>query len=96
MTEYFCENKLIFSEAIGMQLAVDVLNDIVHSDRANRIAEVNRNMIIRNLEGDKETHEEGLNVRLETEIKNLDFDFSKIDSPCLPASEKYGVRVQSI
>ena len=96
LTEYFCENKLIFSEAIGMQLAVDVLNDIVHSDRANRIAEVNRNMIIRNLEGDKETHEEGLNVRLETEIKNLDFDFSKIDSPCLPASEKYGVRVQSI
>ena len=96
LSEYFCENKLIFSEAIGMQLAVDVLNDIVHSDRANRIAEVNRNMIIRNLEGDKETHEEGLNVRLENEIRNLDFDFSKIDSPCLPASQRYGIKVQSI
>jgi hypothetical protein len=96
LSEYFIENKLLFADAIGKQVAVDVLNDMKHSNRANRIAEVNRNMIIRDLEGDKETHEEGLAARLEMSLRSLDFDFSKIDSPCLPDNKKYGVTVKSV
>ena len=67
-----------------------------HSNRANRIAEVNRNMIIRDLEGDKETFEEGLAMRLEKSLKALDFDFSKIDSPCIPDNKRFGVTVKSV
>lgn len=96
LSSYFCENKTLFTEAIGMQVAVDILNDIKHSDRSNRIVEVNRNMIIRDLEGDKETFEHGMTSRLMKEIDSLDFDFSMIDSPCLPESKKYGVRVTTV
>lgn len=93
---YFCEQKLLFADAIGKQVAVDVLNDIKHSSRANRVTEVNRNMIIRDLEGDKATNELGLNIALEKSINSLDFDFSKIDSPCVPCSNPSGVRTRSI
>lgn len=96
LSDYFIENRVTFSEAIGMQIAVDILNDMKHSNRANRIVEVNRNMIIRDLEGDKETNERGLALRLEDALKALDFDFSKIDSPCLPSNKKYGVTVKSV
>jgi len=93
---YFCERKLLFADAIGKQVAVDVLNDIKHSSRANRVTEVNRNMIIRDLEGDKATNELGLNIALEKSINGLDMDFSKIDSPCVPCSNPSGVRTRSI
>ena len=96
LSQYFVEQKLTFADAIGKQVAVDILNDIKHSDRANRIAEVNRNMIIRDLEGDRETFEKGLQERLEMSLKALDFDFSKIDSPCLPDNKKFGIRQKSI
>jgi len=96
LSEYFIENKVIFADAIGKQVAVDILSDIKHSNRANRIVEVNRNMIIRDLEGDKETNEKGLALRLEDALKSIDFDFSKIDSPCLPDNKKYGVTVKSV
>jgi hypothetical protein len=96
LSDYFVEQELVFSDAIGKQVAVDILNDMKHSNRANRIAEVNRNMIIRDLEGDKETFEEGLMMRLERSLMSLDFDFSKIDSPCLPDNKKYGINVKSI
>lgn len=96
LSEYFIDNKQLFADAIGKQVAVDVLSDMKHSGRANRIVEVNRNMIIRDLEGDKDTHEKGLAYRLEGAIKALDFDFSKIDSPCLPDNKKYGVRIKSV
>ena len=96
LSEYFIEQKLLFADAIGKQVAVDILNDMKHSNRANRIAEVNRNMIIRDLEGDKETNEKGLALRLEDALKAIDFDFSKIDSPCLPDNKKYGVTVKSV
>ena len=96
LSTYFCENKLSFVEAMGQQVAYDILNDIKHSDRANRIVEVNRNMVIRDLEGDTSTNEMGVAQKLKQAIKSLDFDFSKIDSPCLPCDKPSGVKVRSI
>tara|TARA_R110000772_G_scaffold176187_2_gene287909 strand:- start:1099 stop:1503 length:405 start_codon:yes stop_codon:yes gene_type:complete len=96
LSVYFCERKLLFSDAIGKQVAVDILNDIKHSSRANRVTEVNRNMIIRDLEGDKATNSLGLDISLEKSINALDIDFSKIDSPCVPCSNPSGVRTRSI
>jgi hypothetical protein len=96
LSDYICENKLVFADLLGKQVAVDILNDMKHSNRANRLAEVNRSMIIRDLEGDRETFEEGLAMRLEKSLKALDFDFSKIDSPCIPDNKKFGVTVRSV
>jgi hypothetical protein len=96
LSSYFCEQKLLFADALGYQVAIDILEDIKHSDRANRIAEVNRNMIIRDLEGDRETNEKGLAMRAEDALKALDFDFSSIDSPCIPCNKPSGVRVRAI
>ena len=80
--------KFVLADLIGKQVAVDILNDMKHSVRLNRIANVSEHMIIRDLEGDRETHEEGLAMRLENSIKATSFDFSKIDSPCLPCNDK--------
>jgi len=96
VSDYLCEQKFVLTDLIGKQVAVDILNDMKHSTRLNRIANVSQNMIIRDLEGDRETNEPGLAVRLSNSIKAVDFDFSKIDSPCLPCNKKWGIRKGSI
>lgn len=96
VSNYLCEQKFVLTDLIGKQVAVDILNDMKHSTRLNRIANVSQNMIIRDLEGDRETNEPGLAVRLSNSIKAVDFDFSKIDSPCLPCNKKWGIRKGSI
>jgi hypothetical protein len=93
---YLCEQKFVLADLIGKQVAVDILNDMKHSTRLNRLANVSQNMIIRDLEGDRETHEDGLAKRLSNSIKAVDFDFSMIDSPCLPCNKKFGVRKRSV
>ena len=96
VSDYLCEQKFVLTDLIGKQVAVDILNDMKHSTRLNRLANVSQNMIIRDLEGDRETNEPGLAVRLSKSIKAVDFDFSKIDSPCLPCNKKWGIRKGSI
>jgi len=96
ISQYLCEQKLILTDLIGKQVAVDILNDMKHSTRLNRIANVSQNMIIRDLEGDRETFEPGLAKRLSDSIKAVDFDFSKIDSPCLPCNKKFGITKRGI
>lgn len=96
VSDYLCEQKFVLTDLIGKQVAIDILNDMKHSTRLNRIANVSQNMIIRDLEGDRETNEPGLAVRLSNSIKAVDFDFSKIDSPCLPCNKKWGIRKGSI
>lgn len=96
ISEYLCEQKMILTDLIGKQVAVDILNDMKHSTRLNRIANVSQNMIIRDLEGDRETFEPGLAKRLSDSVKAVDFDFSKIDSPCLPCNKKFGITKRGI
>ena len=96
VSDYLCEQKFVLTDLIGKQVAVDILNDMKHSTRLNRLANVSQNMIIRDLEGDRETNEPGLAIRLSNSIKAVDFDFSKIDSPCLPCNKKWGIRKGSI
>ncbi len=96
ISNYLCEQKFVLADLIGKQVAVDILNDMKHSVRLNRIANVSEHMIIRDLEGDRETHEEGLAMRLEKSIKATSFDFSKIDSPCLPCNDKFGIKKRAI
>ena len=96
ISQYLCEQKFVLSDLIGKQVAVDILNDMKHSTRLNRLANVSQNMIIRDLEGDTETNEPGLAIRLSNSIKAVDFDFSKIDSPCLPCNKKWGIRKGAI
>lgn len=96
ISQYLCEQKLVLTDLIGKQVAVDILNDMKHSTRLNRLANVSQNMIIRDLDGDQETFEPGLSKRLSDSVKAVDFDFSKIDSPCLPCNRKFGISKRSI
>jgi len=96
ISKYLCDQKFVLADLIGKQVAVDILNDMKHSMRLNRLSNVSRDMIIRDLEGDKETFEKGLSQRLSDAVKAADFDFSMIDSPCLPCNKKYGVRKRSV
>ena len=83
----------MFTEALGRQVALYILEDMKHSNRVNRNIDVDRDMIIRDLEGDNDTNANGLYYELEQHLKSLDFDFSMIDSPCLPESIKYGIEI---
>lgn len=96
LSPYFCERKNLFADALGYQVAIDVLSDMLTSTRANRIADVSKNVILRALEGDRESYEKGLGVRAEEALNAINFDFSMIDSPCLPEARKFGVKKRAI
>jgi len=51
ISQYLCEQKFVLTDLIGKQVAVDILNDMKHSVRLNRLANVSQNMVIRDLEG---------------------------------------------
>ncbi len=90
-TEFYCQNRKHLKNALGLKVAYLILQDIKFSQQFNYINEDMKNLIIRDLEGDKDTHEMGIALRLKNEIENVYLDTSGISKFCLPCSEKGGV-----
>lgn len=90
-TEFYCQNKKHLKNSLGLKVAYLILQDIKFSQQFNYINEDMKNLIIRDLEGDKDTHEMGIALRLKKEINNVYLDTSGVNKYCLPCSEKGGV-----
>lgn len=95
LTNFFCEHKFSLKYALALKVAYLVLKDIQFSLQINTIEEEIKSMIIRDLEGDKDTNYINIVDQLKEEIKGLNFDHSGLSMPCLPCTNKnapkYGV-----
>lgn len=90
-TDFYCQNRKHLKNALGLKVAYLVLQDIKFSSQFNFVNDEMKNLIIRDLEGDKDTHEMGIALRLKKEIDNVYLDTSGLSRICLPCSETGGV-----
>lgn len=91
LSYFLCENKTPLINGYGLMVVYSILKDIQFSEQINHIEESLKMMIIRDLEGDKETNYINIADQLKVAIKNINFDFSKISKPCLSCNHNKGV-----
>jgi hypothetical protein len=88
LTDFFIEEKRLFSEAMAKQWALLIMNDLAFSTRDNTVSKEVRNMALFEI-SDKQ-NDNIFNHARET-IKALSFDFSELNDACLPCNDEYGL-----
>lgn len=95
ISDFICSNRMSLKRAMYLKVAYLIMKDMQFSNQVNRIEEDLKMMIIRDLEGDKDTNYINIVDSLEKEIKGVNFDHSKVAQPCLPCTNakapKYNV-----
>lgn len=96
LTDFFCDNKFAFKNLLAWKVVHKVMNMMKFSDQINYVEENLKMMIIRDLEGDKETNFVNIPQEYQKELKAVDYNISKINQHCLGCNHKergpkYGV-----
>lgn len=84
LTQFFISNKFVFKKLMGLKVATLVLQDMKFSQETNFVQEDLKNMVIRELEGDKETNALNIVQQYSRELKAVSFNMSGINNRCLP------------
>lgn len=91
LTNFWCDNRKSLKNILALRVTIKVLKDIQFSQQINHVEEQLKMMIIRDLEGDKETNYVNLYQQYARAVKALKFDHSSISKVCLPCSVNSGV-----
>lgn len=95
LTNFFCEHRFSLKKALALKVTYLILKDMSFSQQINSVEENLKMMIIRDLEGDKETNYINIVDQLLEEIQAVNFDHSGLSMPCLPCTNTkapiYGV-----
>lgn len=97
-TDFLIQNRLLFTQAIGLQVAVRFYDDLQVAIRNNNISDRLQAIAPHKLQNSM-TYDKGLLKKLEEAINEVDFDTSNIYSKCLPCiqnNQKRGLRYGSI
>lgn len=92
LQNFICDHRSLLTEALGLQVALLILQDIKYSQQINHIEESLKDMIIRDLEGDKDTHHDKLPKQLQKAIEGINVDLSNLSDICLPCTKKNNVK----
>lgn len=96
LTTFLIDNKLIFKNALALKVTHLILNDMKFSQQINNIEESLKSLIIRDIEGDKDTNYVNIITQLNRAVKAVDIDTNKISQICLPCTKKNRVRYKVI
>lgn len=97
-TDFLIQNRLLFTQAIGLQVAVRFYDDLQVAIRNNNISDRLQQIAPHKLQNSM-TYDKGLLKKLEEAINEVDFDTSNIYSKCLPCiqnQQKRGLRYGSV
>lgn len=89
VTDFLCRERPLFTDAITLQVAADCLTEMAFSSRENVLSKQTRELAIYALE-DRENNL-GVYTKLTNSIKALSFDFSSLNSACLPCNNRNGL-----
>lgn len=96
LTDFFIEQRFSLKKGLGLKVAYLILKDIMFSQQINYIEESLKSLVIRDLEGDKDTNYVNIADQLANEIKAINFDHSRKSAYCLPCNNSKGVTYGSI
>jgi len=88
LTQFWIDNKRTLKTAIGVKVAMKVLEMMKFSSQMNNVEESVKIMIIRDLEGTADTGQKPMWLRLKIAINALNFDEGNINKDCLPCARK--------
>ena len=88
LTQFFIDNRLTLKKVIGLKVAMKVLEMMKFSSQINNIEESVKIMIIRDLEGARDTGSTPMWERLEKAIDAVNFDEGNLSKDCLPCARK--------
>lgn len=95
LSYWYCQHKDQFVEPLGLTVAWMILRDMKFSMETNYIEESMKALIIRDLEGDKQTN--GVNIvdKLDESVQKVKFVNSKQSAHCLPCQNSKGVKYKT-
>jgi len=94
LTAFICRYRKILAKTIGLQVAVDLLNEMAFSQRENGLAQDIKNEAFVEL-NNKNNFQPGLITRLDKSLKALVFDVSDFNSVCLACAPENGIEWDS-
>lgn len=83
LTEFFIQNRFAFKNLLAIKVAHIILNDMKYCQETSYIEENLKMMIIRDLEGDKETNALNISQQYTRELKAVNFNIQGINNRCL-------------
>jgi hypothetical protein len=93
MTDFFSLNKMIFADALAMQIAIRLLGVIAYTTRLTAIADQTKALAMADLDySNKSSFAYGFNQ----ELKALQIDFSGLSSQCMPVMKTAGIKFSAI
>lgn len=92
LTNFWCDNRMTLRNLIGLKVVHKILKDISYSQQINHVEEQLKMMIIRDLEGDKETNYVNIPQQYERALKAIKFNHSSISKICIPCDVNSGVK----
>lgn len=99
-TEFILDQKNLFKNLIGYQLAMDILREMAYNPnvRVNRNASnmaESQKLILYEIDGDSQGRKGGLSMKFDEAMKTVQFDETGIDSICLNC-RKRAIRYSSV
>jgi hypothetical protein len=100
ITDFLITNKSMFSNAVALQLALDVLLEMAYNMRSNFVSSETKKHAMFALENANNTaigriDNYSISAQLERAIKAMDFDLSGLGD-CMPCKDKRGIKVSAI
>lgn len=90
-TDFIIEQQDLFKTVIARQVAVDLIREMAYNpnSRLNRNqANIARNEVLYEIDGDTQGRKGGLGQKLEDAIEAITFDSTGIDKDCLPCRKR--------
>ena len=91
VSEYLCERKELFADAIYYSVAIKLLQMIAFNVRDTRVGKQVKQEALIELE-----REHGVSKLVKHAMKALSFDFSDMNTACLPCNQSTGIRRTSV
>lgn len=87
LTDFFITNRFAFKNILALKVANLILKDMRFSMETNFVEDKLRDMIIREVEGDKETNYLNISQQYDRELKAVKFNIEGINTKCLGCSD---------
>lgn len=97
LTDFFVDNKTIFTRVLWKQVAYDIIKQIAFSTRIDGLKETLRGDAYAELKGDPgKAYRNGIEHELNNEYKAINFTVDDLNSPCMNKTGNRGLKLGAI
>lgn len=95
LSRFIIENEDVLADALAKQISKDLLEKLAYNLESSEIAERLRQNAMVALDDDNNQNQ-GVRSEYRDLVEGLSFDYSDLDTPCLPCNNKNGIKFSSL